>query len=95
MKTQPAKVAVARSAQGRQAWWVCCAQQRSAAGRAGDDSAFEHVSDLLAGVDGILEPLKDVLPADHHHRIDAGLEQRGESGADQPIALVLQAADFI
>src|SRR5689334_9904743 len=41
-----------------------------------DDDALEHVGDALGGVDGVLEPVEDVLPADDHHRVDPRLEQR-------------------
>ncbi len=36
---------------------------------------LEHVSDGLTCVDGGLERLEDVLPADHDHRVDAAREQ--------------------
>jgi hypothetical protein len=37
--------------------------------------ALEHVGRRLARVDGGLERLEDVLPADHDHRVDASREQ--------------------
>src|SRR3954453_5027676 len=40
-----------------------------------DDDALEDVRSRLAGVDRVLEPLEDVLPADHEHRVDPSLEQ--------------------
>src|SRR3954449_9518808 len=40
-----------------------------------DDDALEDVRRRLGRVDGVLEPLEDVLPADDHHRVDATLEQ--------------------
>ena len=49
----------------------------AAAGRSGvlDDQAVEDVHCLAAAVDRVLEPLVDVLPADHDHRIDATVER--------------------
>src|SRR3954464_3099267 len=43
-----------------------------------DHDALERVRHVLAGVDGFLEALEDVLPADHDHRVDAVVEQRGD-----------------
>src|SRR3954453_10258263 len=40
-----------------------------------DDDGLEDFRRLLGRVDGVLEPLEDVLPADDHHRVDATLEQ--------------------
>src|SRR3954466_2151927 len=40
-----------------------------------DHDALERVRHVLAGVDGFFEPLEDVLPADHDHRVDAVVEQ--------------------
>src|SRR3954462_452637 len=51
---------------------------------------FEDVGDRLAGVDRVLEPLVDVLPADHDHRVDAALEQCRHRLAADPVAVVLQ-----
>src|SRR5919109_1678476 len=34
-----------------------------------DDDALERVGHVLARVDGLLEALEDVLPADHDHRV--------------------------
>ena len=48
----------------------------------------------LGGVDRLLEPLEDVLPADHDHRVDAVLEQRGERLAHDAVALVLEPVDL-
>jgi len=42
-----------------------------------DDDALEDVGDRLGRIDRALEALVDVLPADHDHRVDAALEQRG------------------
>ena len=50
--------------------------------------------DALRRVDRVLEPLEDVLPADHQHRVDPRLEQRGERLAHDPVALVLVAVDL-
>src|SRR5215208_7234564 len=41
-----------------------------------------------------LEALEDVLPADHHHGVDPGLEQRGEGLADLAVAVVLEPVDL-
>src|SRR5215217_2602312 len=59
-----------------------------------DDDALEDVGRLLRGVDGVLEALEDVLPADDHHGVDPALEQRGQRFADHPIALVLEPVDL-
>src|SRR3954447_11379693 len=53
-----------------------------------DHDAFEDVRRLLGRVDRVLEPLEDVLPANHHHRIDPALEERRERFADDAVALV-------
>src|SRR5215204_269226 len=59
-----------------------------------DGDALEDVRHALRRVDRVLEPLEDVLPADHQHGVDPGLEQRGERLADHAIALVLVAVDL-
>ena len=41
-----------------------------------DDDALERVDRGLRRVDRVLQALEDVLPADHHHRVDAVIEQR-------------------
>jgi DNA-binding winged helix-turn-helix (wHTH) protein len=56
--------------------------------------ALEHMCDRLARIDGRLERLEDVLPANHDHRIDAAREQRGNTITLQAVALVLQAVDL-
>src|SRR3954471_5181992 len=55
---------------------------------------LEHVRTLLGRVDPALEPLVDVLPADHGHRVDAVVEQRGHRLARDPVAVVLEAVDL-
>src|SRR4051794_38933107 len=55
-----------------------------------DDDALEDVRDLLGGVDRVLEPLVDVLPADHDHRVDAALEQRCHPRTRDAVAVVLE-----
>src|SRR3954451_6171303 len=55
-----------------------------------DDDALEDVRRLLRGVEGVLEPLEDVLPADDHHGVDPALEQRGQRFPDDAVALVLE-----
>ena len=42
----------------------------------------------------VLEALVDVLPADHDHRVDAVVEQRGKRLALDPVAVVLQPVDL-
>ena len=42
----------------------------------------------------LLEPLEDVLPADHLHRVDARVEQRRDRLADRAVAVVLEAVDL-
>src|SRR4051812_46578462 len=59
-----------------------------------DDDAFEDVGGRLAGVDRVLEPLEDVLPADHEHGVDAPFEQRGERVAHDAVTLVLEPVDL-
>src|SRR3954447_15018292 len=54
-----------------------------------DHDPLERVGDVLAGVDRVLEALEDVLPADHDHRVDAAVEQRGDGVARDAVALVL------
>ena len=49
---------------------------------------------LLGGVDRVLEALEQVLPADHDHRVDAAVEQRGDRLAGDAVALVLEAVDL-
>ena len=48
----------------------------------------------LAGVDGRLERLEDVLPADHDHRVDPVDEEVGERRALDPVGLVLEPVDL-
>ena len=48
----------------------------------------------LARVDGRLERLEDVLPADHDHRVDPGDEQVGHGRALKPVGVVLQPVDL-
>ena len=53
------------------------------------------MGDRLTRVDCGLQGLEDVLPADHHHRVGrATREQGGDTVAQQPVALVLQAMDL-
>src|SRR5215218_1268622 len=59
-----------------------------------DDDPFEDVRHVLRGIDGLLEPLEDVLPANHDHRIDAVVEQRGDRLARDPVAVVLEPVDL-
>src|SRR4051794_39790563 len=59
-----------------------------------DDDALEDVGDRLGRVDRALEALVDVLPADHDHRVDATLEQRGRGLARDAVAVVLEPVDL-
>src|SRR4051812_9527181 len=59
-----------------------------------DDDALERVRDVLGGVDGLFEPLEDVLPADHDHGVDAAVEERGDGVADDAVAVVLEPVDL-
>src|SRR5919199_456611 len=59
-----------------------------------DHDALEDVRRRLRGVDGVLEALEDVLPADDHHRVDAALEQRRQRLAHDAVALVLEPVDL-
>jgi CHASE2 domain-containing sensor protein len=43
-----------------------------------DRDPAQHVGHAVAGVDSVLDPLEDVLPANHHHRVDTALEESGE-----------------
>src|SRR3954451_7738159 len=60
------------------------------ASRVLDHDVLEDVRDGLRGVDGSLEAIVDVLPANHDHRVDPVLEQAGQRLAHEAIALVLQ-----
>src|SRR4051794_33938391 len=59
-----------------------------------DDDALEDVRHALGGVDPVLEAFEDVLPADHQHRVDAPLEQRGQGLAQHAVPVVLQSVDL-
>src|SRR3954454_5692761 len=59
-----------------------------------DHDALERVRHVLAGVDGLFEALEDVLPANHDHRIDPVVEERGDRVAARAVAVVLQAVDL-
>src|SRR2546428_810504 len=47
-----------------------------------------------AGVDRVPEPLVDVLPADDRDGVLARAEKFGDPVADEPVALVLERAQF-
>src|SRR5919197_1240499 len=53
---------------------------------------LEHVGRVLARVDGFLERLVDVLPADDRDRVVGGAEELGQGFAVQPVALVFELA---
>ena len=40
-----------------------------------DDEPMQHVGQAVAGVDSVLDPVEDVLPANHHHRVDTALDE--------------------
>src|SRR4051794_28472341 len=60
------------------------------ASRVLDHDVLEDVRDGLRGVDSSLEAIVDVLPANHHHGVDAVLEQPGQGLPHEAIALVLE-----
>src|SRR5918992_1861252 len=59
-----------------------------------DRDALEDVRHVLGGVDRLLEAFEDVLPPDHDHRVDAGVEQRGDRLTGDPVAVVLEPVDL-
>src|SRR5215210_4721477 len=59
-----------------------------------DHDAFEDVRDPLGRVDGLLEPLVDVLPADDDHGIDPVVEQGSHGLTTDAVAVVLQPVDL-
>src|SRR5947209_872217 len=71
-----------------------CQELRQKLLRVLNDDALENVRRLFRGIDGGLEALVDVLPADDHHRVDAAVEQGGHRLSDDAIAFVLQAVDL-
>src|ERR671930_385999 len=58
-----------------------------------DDDRFEDVGRVLAGVDGLLERLVDVLPADDRDRVVGGAKELRHGLAVQPVTLVLEVAE--
>ena len=60
-----------------------------------DQNRLEDVRRVLAGVDGFLELLVDVLPADDADRIRARREQLGHAARFKPVAFVLEIAHGI
>src|SRR3954470_11395136 len=59
-----------------------------------DDDALERVRHVLRGVDRLLQPLEDVLPADDDHRVDPAVEQRRDGVAHDAVAVVLEPVDL-
>src|SRR5574338_278519 len=59
-----------------------------------DDDALDHVGDVLAGVDGVLEEAVHVLPLDDVDRVGAIGEEVGNRLPHDAVALVLQAVDL-
>src|ERR671936_828966 len=60
-----------------------------------DQDRLEDVGCVLARVDGFLELLVDVLPADHDERILLRREQLGDRGAVQAVPLVFEVAQLV
>src|SRR5919204_2572404 len=58
------------------------------------DDGLQDVGRVLARVDGLLERLVDVLPADDRDRVVGGAEELGHGLAVQPVALVLELAEL-
>ena len=58
------------------------------------DDPFDHVRDVLAGVDGILEDRIDVLPLDDMDRVASVSEERCNRAARDTVALVLEPVDL-
>src|ERR671935_2228829 len=59
-----------------------------------DHDRLQDVGGVLAGVDGLLERLVDVLPADDRDRVVGGAEELGHGLAVQPVTLVLELAEL-
>src|SRR4051794_2616833 len=59
-----------------------------------DDDALESVRGRLRGVDRVLQPLEDVLPADDHHGVDPAFEEGRDGLAEDAVALVLEPVDL-
>jgi hypothetical protein len=56
-----------------------------------DDDVPDHVCRALGRVEGVLERVVDVFPADDHERVDPLIaEELGDRVADDPVALVLE-----
>jgi hypothetical protein len=66
----------------------------AASSRRLDGDPTQQMRHAVARVDPILDPLEDVLPADHHHRVHPAVEQRRQALAEQPVALVLEPLDL-
>ena len=66
------------------------ARRRDSPLRVLDDDALDAVAGGAAAVDAGLQRIVDVLPAEHEHRVDRVVEQRGESVAVEPVALALE-----
>ena len=60
-----------------------------------DEDGLEDVRRVLAGVDGVLEPLVDVLPPDDGDRVSFGMEQLGHAVANEPVAFVLELLELL
>ena len=60
-----------------------------------DEDGLEDIRRVLAGVDGVLEPLVDVLPTDDGDRISFGMEQLGHAVANEPVAFVLELLELL
>src|SRR5919199_1852990 len=58
------------------------------------DDRLEDVRGVLARVDGLLELLVDVLPADDRDRVLLGAEELGDGATVEVVALVLEGAEL-
>src|SRR6266516_2363583 len=68
--------------------------RRSARSAVLDEDRFEDVGRVLAGVDGLLQPLVDVLPADHRERVGVVCEERRDAVVREAVSLVLELAQL-
>src|SRR5919204_6760109 len=59
-----------------------------------DEDRLEDVRGVLERIAGIFQPLVDVLPADDHDRVLDRVEELRHSVSNQPVALILEAAQL-
>src|SRR5581483_712753 len=55
-----------------------------------EGDALDHVRDVLAAVDRVLEDVEDLLPLDDVDRIGAVVEELRDGPPEKPVALVLE-----